>query len=52
MEVFTVKEVATMLKLAEITIRHRITRGEIKSIKIGRSRRISKEEVDRLLEGK
>ena len=50
-KMYSVKEVATLLSLAEITIRQWIQRGKIESIKIGSARRISENEVKRLLKG-
>lgn len=46
-----VKEVAKRLGLAEITVRQWIQHGKIKSVKIGRVRRIPESEVDRLQKG-
>jgi len=50
-KLYTVKEVATMLSMAEVTIRQWIQHEKIKSVKIGNSRRIPKEEIDRILRG-
>jgi len=47
----TVKEVARILGLSEITIRQWIGIDKIKSIKIGSARRIPESEVQRLLKG-
>lgn len=46
---YTVKEVSHILSLAEITIRQWIQADKIKSIKIGKARRIPKSEVERLV---
>ena len=48
---YKVKEVAKILNLSEATIRAWILRKEIKYIKIGKSVRITQEEVDRLMKG-
>ena len=47
---YTVKEVAEILSMAEITIRQWIQHGKIKSNKIGNSRRIPESELKRILE--
>ena len=48
----TVREVAEMLQLNEVTIRRYIGEGKIKAYKFGRNYRIEKEELDRFLETK
>lgn len=50
---YTVKEVSTMLSVAEITVRQWIQKGKIESIKLpsGRARRIPESEVDRFKRG-
>ena len=48
---YTAKEVATDLKMHEVTIRQWIAEGKIKSIKVGRSRRIPAAEYQRLIAG-
>lgn len=47
-EYYTVKEFAAKFALAEITVRQWIGTGKIKSVKIGKARRIPAEEVERL----
>lgn len=46
---YTVKEVADMLGLAEITIRKWMQDGKIKYVKIGRSSRIERKEIEKLI---
>ena len=48
---YTVKEVASIFSLAEVTIRKWIESGKIKSTKLGRSVRISETEIIRLQKG-
>ena len=49
---YTVKEVAEMLQLNEVTIRRYISDEKIKAYKFGRNYRIEKEELNRFLETK
>lgn len=47
--VYTVKEVADLLKLNPETIKRMIRRGDLKGKKIANSWRVPREEVERLL---
>lgn len=49
MNLFTVKEVANMLRLTEKTVYKMIKTGAISSVKIGGVLRIKQEEVDRIM---
>ena len=49
-KMYTVKEVAKLLSLAEITIRQWIQKGKIKSVKVGSATRIPESEVKRIIE--
>lgn len=44
----TIKEVAQMLKVHEITILRHLENGNIKGVKIGKSWRISEEELEKI----
>lgn len=46
---YTVEEVAEILRLHPESVRRKIRKGEIKSIKTGRKHLITQSEVDRLL---
>ncbi len=46
---FTVQEVAEILKVAEGTIRNKISQGEIKAVKVFDCTRITKAEIERLI---
>ena len=48
---YTVREVAEILKLHYDTVRRKIKAGQIKAVKIGGTIRISEEEVERLKKG-
>lgn len=48
-EIYTVKEIASVLKVSEETIRRHIRYGNIKAIKIGYDWRIHSDERERLL---
>lgn len=50
MNLFTVKEVAKMLRLTEKTVYKMIKTGAIPSVKIGGALRITQEAVDQILE--
>ena len=50
-KMLTVKQVSESLGLAEITVRQWIQHNKIKSIKIGKARRIPESEVIRLRKG-
>ena len=45
---FTIKEVAKMLKVAEMTIFRHIHNGKIKAVKVGKSWRINEEELQKI----
>ncbi len=49
---YTVKEVAKMLKLAPKTIREFIQRGEIEALDMGQGYRIYKRDLDAFLESR
>jgi len=49
---YTVKEVATMLKMHKQTIHNWIISGKLDSVKIGNTRRISQEQLNKFLEVK
>jgi excisionase family DNA binding protein len=48
----TVAEVATILNLSEKTIRRLIERGDLETVRIGRSVRISQEALAALIEAR
>ena len=48
-EVYTVEEVATLLRTTIRTVRSMISAGKIKAVKVGKEYRISKEEYDQFL---
>lgn len=45
---FTIKEVAKMLKVAEMTVFRHIHNGKIKAVKVGKSWRISENEIEKI----
>ena len=49
MEMFTVSEVAEMLGLADRTIRRYIAEGKLQSIKVMGNVRITREELERVI---
>ena len=49
-EVYTIEEAAQILHVSTETIRRRIKDGSIRAIKIGRVYRISRVELDRIIE--
>jgi len=49
MEMYTVQEVAEIMKVSEGTIRNYLTDGKIKYVKILGNTRITKEELDKLI---
>jgi len=49
MVLYTVKEVAEMLKMHKQTVHNMVIKGDIESIKIGKMRRITQEQLDRFL---
>lgn len=51
-KLLTIKEVAEIFGLSEITIRQWIQHNKIKSVKIGGSRRIAQSEVIKLQKGR
>jgi excisionase family DNA binding protein len=50
-QLYTIKESAIYLGMAEITIRKWIQANKIKSVKVGSSRRIPLHELERLAKG-
>lgn len=46
---YTIDELANLLRVSRITILRKVYNGNIKAVKIGKSWRISSEEVERLL---
>jgi excisionase family DNA binding protein len=48
---YSIKEVASALSLAEVTIRKWIASGKIKATKLGKAVRISEEEIIKLQKG-
>lgn len=48
-KLYTVKEVASILNMAEITIRQWLGNGKIKAIRIGRTVRIPESEIKKLI---
>lgn len=52
MKIYTVEEVATILKIAKSTIYELLKEGEIRGVKIGRVYRISEKALCEFLEGK
>lgn len=51
-DLLTTKEVAEHLRLVEKTIRKMIYRGELKAVKLGKTWRIRREDVEKLLSDK
>lgn len=51
MKLYTRKELSKLLRVHINTIDNMIKRGDIKALKIGRTVRISQEELDYLLKG-
>lgn len=51
MKTYTVKQVSEVLQVAPITVYRLISRGEIDTVRIGRSVRITQSELDRLMGG-
>ena len=49
MEMYTVREIAKMLKVSEGTVRNYLVEGKIKYVKILGNTRITKEELDKLI---
>ncbi len=48
MELFTIQEVAQMMRVSPMTIRRRIKEGELAAVRIGRKVRVSKQALDQL----
>lgn len=44
--VYTIPEVAALLKMGERTVKRHISTGQLQSTKLGRLRRITQEQVD------
>ena len=51
MEMYTIKEVAEILKVTEGTVRNYLSEGKIKHIKVLGNTRVTKEELERIIEG-
>lgn len=51
MDLLTVDETARMLKVSPVTVRRFITRGELRSVKVGRQRRVERRDVERFVHG-
>jgi putative molybdopterin biosynthesis protein len=49
MVLYTVKEVAEMLKMHKQTVHNMVIKGELESIKIGKMRRITQEQLNRFI---
>jgi putative molybdopterin biosynthesis protein len=47
--VYTLEEVADILKVSVSTVRNLIKRGELKTVRVGVQLRVKKEELDRFL---
>lgn len=50
--VYTIEEVARILKVSHMTIRRLIERGEIEAFKVGNQYRITKDALDRYMKRK
>lgn len=48
MELLTIQEVATMMRVSSITIRRQIKEGELKAVRVGRQIRVPKRAVKQL----
>jgi excisionase family DNA binding protein len=48
MELMTIKETAAFLKVSPVTVRRFIARRRLSAVRVGRSIRLSREEVERL----
>jgi putative molybdopterin biosynthesis protein len=48
-KVYTVKDVASLLQVKEITVRRMIARGDLKAFKIGNRFRLNFEDVEKYL---
>ncbi|WP_319642653.1 helix-turn-helix domain-containing protein [Methanovulcanius yangii] len=49
-EIYTVDEIAEILSITPMTVRRYINEGKIKAIKIARSWRIRRDELERIME--
>lgn len=49
---YTLKELAELTRMSEMSIRRKIAKGEIVSYKLGRKILFKKEEIDRWIESK
>ncbi len=47
--VYTIEEVAKMLKVSQMTVRRLIDEGELEAFKVGNQWRITKEALDRFM---
>ena len=47
--VYTIAELSEMLKITTVTVRDQISKGNIKAVRIGKSIRITEQEIKRLL---
>lgn len=50
-EIYTIEEVAQILKISQTTVRRKIKTGELKSRRLGRLHRVSGTELKRLISG-
>jgi len=50
-EIYTIEEVAQILKISQTTVRRKIKTGELKSRRLGRLHRVSGIELKRLISG-
>lgn len=48
MELFTIQEVAQMMRVSPMTIRRRIKEGELAAVRVGRKVRVPKQALDQL----
>lgn len=49
---YTTRETADLLSVSERTVRYMLDRGELRSVTIGRARRITAESIEALLENR
>jgi excisionase family DNA binding protein len=49
---FTVREVAVALRVSNMTVYRLVSAGELPAVKVGRSVRLCRDEVDRYLSGR
>ena len=50
--VYTIEEVAKILKVSQMTVRRLIDEGELEAFKVGNQWRITKEALDRFMQKK